>query len=613
MQSGYELIQKQFFFRKELMERVGWFIRLRWLFIVAGVLGSVGGHFFWPPIPLRCLLSIFLFIAGYNLIFFLLYLGLNTCRPTDEKAYVLFANCQIGFDLLALGWMIHFTGGIHSPFLFFILLHVIIAGILLSPASCFIYGLMILTVLGLIIYFQYIGVLAVQPVLFHNTLASPRPEMPQTLFLFAIDAALVLITAALTTSIKIGLRIKGRELLIASRDLEANNRKLNALYEMVKDMGSRTGLQELMDSATRNGVRIMGVKACAIKLLDDQRKKLRFASVYGLSGDYIAKGAVDVEKSVINRKIIEGQVVAVGRIQEQDQFQYPEDIQKEGIASMVCLPLRVEKMIFGVFCVYSDVSDAFAESDIRFFTLMSDLTALAIENLRSELNKTWFFQKTAHQLRSPMNAVHSMLRTLRKSSPGNGDFQREETIARCEKRLEVLGTMVGDLLGLGIHRAGSDPKKFHPVHIGQVVERLLPMYRTQAGEKGIAIEYAIQEPLPAVMGDDSLFEDLFGNLISNAVKYTSRGGLIDIAIRTEGSGRIRWDIQDTGIGIPDEELPHLFTEFFRGQNAKAVTEEGTGLGLVIVKEILDQLNGTIQVTSTVGKGTCMTLRLPAVQ
>ncbi|MBU0992767.1 MAG: GAF domain-containing protein [Proteobacteria bacterium] len=612
MQLGYELIKNQFFFRKELIERVGWFIRLRWMVVCVGLTGSVAGSLVWPPFPFQCFLAIFLFITAYNISFYLFYLRLNTSPPKDEKPYVFFTNFQIGFDLLALGLMIHFTGGIHSPFLFFIILHVIIAGILLSPPSSFIYGMIMLTYLGIEIFFQYMALLSPQPVLFQSMLSAHVPEMPQTLFLYLIYAAIVFATAALTTSIKVSLRVKGRELLSVSRYLDASNKKLNALYDMVKAMGMCTDLQELMDSATCHSSGIMGVKACAIKLLDDQKKKLRFVSTYGLSGDYIAKSEIDVEKSVINRRIIEGQVYASGRLQEKDQFQYPEDIQKEGIASMVCLPLRVEKRIFGVFCLYSGVLDAFEEGDIRFFTLISDLTALAIENLRSELTKTWFLQKTAHQLRAPLNAVQSMLRTLRKGYLGAIDPPKTDILIRCEKRIEALDNLISDLLELSIRRAGIDPKKFYPVNVAQMVDRLLPMYRAQADEKDVEIECTIQEPLSAVMGDNALFDDLFGNLISNAVKYTPKGGRIRIAIRTEDSGQMYWEIQDTGIGIPEEERSHLFTEFFRGQNARAITEEGTGLGLVIVREILNQLNGTIHITSTVGKGTCMILRMPSV-
>ncbi len=611
MRMGYELIKEQLFFRKELIERVAWFIHLRWLFVCAGFVGSIAGYLMWHPFPHIFFLTVFLCIAVYNIVFYRIYVKLSARPSQDEKTYALFAHSQIVLDLSALGLIIHFTGGVYSPFLFFILFHIIIAGILLSPASCFVYGGIMPAVLGTTVLLQHLGLLARRPVLFSSPSVVHASDT-QTLFLLIIDTAVILVTAALTTTIKISLRIKGRELLSVSKELTAQNKKLNALYELVKEMGMRTGLQELMDAATRQGTQIMGVKACAIKLLDDQRRKLRFVSTYGLSGDYIAKGTVDIEKSIINRKIIEGSVYAIGQIHEKDQFQYPEEMQKEGIASMVCLPLRVEKMIFGVFCVYSDIPNAFLESDIRFFSLMSDLTAIFIENLKSELNKTWFLQKTAHQLRSPLNAVHSMLKTMRKGYIGGIDPRQEETLMRCEKRIEGLGSLIGDLLGLSIRRAGMDQKKMVPVNIGQVVERLLLMYRAQADEKSINILHTIPESLPDVLGDNMLFDDLFTNLISNAVNYTQKGGSIQIAFQAEAPGRVRCVIKDTGIGIPEEEVPHLFTEFFRGQNAKATTEEGTGLGLVIVKEILDQLNGTIQVESTVGKGTCLTLRLPAV-
>ncbi len=609
MRMGYELIREQLFFRKELMERVIWFIRLRWLFVGAGFAGSTAGYLIWRPFPLFFFLGVFLFITFYNVIFYRIHVKLNAGPSQNEKTYTLFAHCQIALDLLTLGVIIHFTGGVYSPFLFFILFHIIIAGILLPPVSCFVYGGIMPAGLGLAILLQHLNLLDRQPVLFASTMAPPAPDR-QTLFLLIIHAAVILVIAALITTIKVSLRFKGRELLGVSKELTAQNKKLNALYELVKEMGLRTGLQELMDAATRQGTQIMGVKACAIKLLDDQRKRLRFVSTYGLSGDYIAKGTVDIEKSSINRKIIEGSVYAMGRIHEKDQFQYPEDMQKEGIASMVCLPLRVEKMILGVFCVYSDLPDAFQESDIRFFSLMSDLTAISIENLKSELNKTWFLQKTAHQLRSPLNAVHSMLRTMRKGYLGEIQPPQTESLVRCEKRIEALGDLITDLLGLSIRRASLDQKKMYPVHIGQVVERLLPMYRAQADEKHIALSHRIEAGLPAVMGDNTLFDDLFTNLISNAVKYTPNGGSVRIDIQADGPGRLRCEIQDTGIGIPAEEITHLFTEFYRGQNAKATTEEGTGLGLVIVKEILDKLNGTIQVESSVGQGTCMILRLP---
>jgi len=95
------------------------------------------------------------------------------------------------------------------------------------------------------------------------------------------------------------------------------------------------------------------------------------------------------------------------------------------------------------------------------------------------------------------------------------------------------------------------------------------------------------------------------------LKYTPSGGKIIVSLDAESDGRLCCRISDTGIGIPKENMPHLFSEFFRAENAKAFTEEGTGLGLVIVKEILDRLNGTIRINSEVGQGTEVCLFIPA--
>jgi signal transduction histidine kinase len=114
------------------------------------------------------------------------------------------------------------------------------------------------------------------------------------------------------------------------------------------------------------------------------------------------------------------------------------------------------------------------------------------------------------------------------------------------------------------------------------------------------------------MADEKLIEELFVNLISNAIKYTPKGGLVRVSLVKESNLHVRLEVQDSGIGIPEEDRSRLFTEFFRSKNAKAFTQDGTGLGLVIVKEILDFINGRIQVESEVGKGTRFIVRLPCI-
>jgi len=459
---------------------------------------------------------------------------------------------------------------------------------------------------------QYLGILSLAPVL-QGFIPFNIPSGPTELLVsYAVFTVAVLVTAFLTTSLKMSLRLKGRELLETSKELEASNRKLKALYEMLKKIGLSSDLQELMDLTTRSSAGIMGVKACSIKLLDEGRRKLKFASAYGLSEDYVSKGAVDIDKSPINRKIIEGSFFSVGKIEEKDYFQYPEDIRKEGIASMVCLPLRVEKMVLGVFCVYSDIYYNFEDEDIRFFSLISDLVALAIETLRSEMNKTWFLQKTAHQLRSPFSTIYSMIKVMNGGFLGPVNDKQKELLQRCIRRIEMLGDLVNDLLKLGIKRTDADRAIIHPVDGVTILNALVPLFETHAREKRLKIEFQIEPGLDQIMGDEKLLDELMTNLISNAIKYTPAGGKVEVHLSREDKNRIRLEVRDTGIGIPEEDRSRLFTEFFRAENAKSFCEEGTGLGLVIVKEIVDFLRGAVLIESKVGEGTTVCCLLPAI-
>jgi uncharacterized protein YigA (DUF484 family) len=615
-EAGYELVKQQVFFRKELIERVHWFIRVRWFAVAGALAGAWVLRLLEPKFPLLPFIFIALGIFLYNLIFRAACRKLDVSKGQEVRLFTAFAHIQISLDLLALYGMIYFTGGIYSPLLMFVIFHIIIAGLLLPPLACYLYSLSSLMATAGLVGLVRTGILPEQPILLQSSLFPnlllAQQSMKEVMLVFAFFGAAVLITAFLITTIRGSLWAKGQDLLKVSKDLDASNAKLTALYDLVKRMGMCSDLQELLDMATRSVASIMGVKGSSIKLLDETRKKLIFSSTYGLSENYLAKGTIDIEKSPINRRIIEGSFVAMGRIDEEDYFQYPEDIKKEGIASMVCLPLRVEKMPLGVFCMYSEISYDFNENDIKFFSLLSDLTALAIETLRGEINKTWFLQKAAHQLRSPFSAIYSLMKVLRKGYLGPVSEQQQDAILRCEKRLEILGTMVNDLLKLGIKRQHQDRATIQAVDGVKVLKALEELYGSPASEKGVALDFVIGESIPDLMADEKLLDELFGNLISNAIKYTPSGGKVRVSLAGAKEHRVRFEVSDTGIGIPEEDIPRLFTEFFRAENAKALAEGGTGLGLVIVKEILDFLGGSISVKSKVGEGTTLTCLLPSV-
>jgi two-component system sensor histidine kinase VicK len=256
------------------------------------------------------------------------------------------------------------------------------------------------------------------------------------------------------------------------------------------------------------------------------------------------------------------------------------------------------------------VTHDFNDEDVEFFLLMADLTALAIDNLRNELNKTWFLEKAAHQLRSPLNAIDTMLKTLRQGYLGATQSEQAKLIARCEQRIENLGKVIADLLDLGVKRTDLSKIEMHPVNIGDVLKPLVHLYQSQAAAKSLAFNCDIEEGLPNILAQEKLIDELLNNLISNAIKYTPSGGQVRIRVASASSDRVLCEVADTGIGIPAGDISRLFTEFFRSANARALTDEGTGLGLVIVKEILDRLRGTMAVNSTPGEGTRFTCYFP---
>jgi len=394
--------------------------------------------------------------------------------------------------------------------------------------------------------------------------------------------------------------------------MDFNKGKVTALYEFVKQIGLCSDLNELMDASTRSAATILEVKACSIKLLDDTRKHLTFASSYGLSEGYISRGPIDPDKSPINREVLQGSHFVIGNIEEKDYFQYSEDIKKEGISSMLCLPLKVENRIFGISCVYSEAPYRFAESDAELFSFITDITALTIENLRGGLTKSWFMMKAAHQLRSPLNAIYSMLKVILNRNLGGLNERQEQTLERCLRRIEILGKLINDLLKLGEKRIEAAKPKIYPVDSTKILRQVMDIFLSQASEKGLDLQYHIQGDLPKVAANEKILDELFTNLVSNAIKYTPKGGKVVVKLLQEGIYQIIFEVSDTGLGISEEDMPKLFTEFFRTESAKAFNEEGSGLGLVIVKEILDRIGGTVEVRSTVGKGTTFSCRLPAL-
>jgi len=239
----------------------------------------------------------------------------------------------------------------------------------------------------------------------------------------------------------------------------------------------------------------------------------------------------------------------------------------------------------------------------------AELVKTSAQLAELEARKSRFMRLAAHQLRAPLSAVRSLL------SVSLGEYElsaekRQELIHRASARTEQLLKLLGDLLALSRLRSTRvEAAEQELVAPDDMLDRVVALFRPQAGENGVAIHTDLHAGGATVLAAPDRLRDVFTNLVSNAVKYTPTGGRVTVTTRVDGSTMV-CEVADTGIGIPPEDQAHLFEEFFRASNAREFEQEGTGLGLSIIKEIAEAMGGSVGCESEVGKGTCFTLTLP---
>lgn len=218
-----------------------------------------------------------------------------------------------------------------------------------------------------------------------------------------------------------------------------------------------------------------------------------------------------------------------------------------------------------------------------------------------------FMRTVEHELRSPLGTIQSCLSAA--LEPSVQDHVRQDMVARAQRRSVSLIVLVNELLDLSYLKSEKVRYEMGSVHLGPLIEELSGSVSAQAADKGLTLETLVPPDLPPVRADRRGLEQVFTNLLSNALRYTPSGG--SVRVRAELlETRVLAQVADTGIGIPEKELPHIFEEFHRAENAKTFERVGTGLGLAIVKEIVEGHDGEIQVESVLGEGTTFSVYLP---
>jgi|GEM_PF-2674615 len=223
--------------------------------------------------------------------------------------------------------------------------------------------------------------------------------------------------------------------------------------------------------------------------------------------------------------------------------------------------------------------------------------------------KSRFISDISHEMRTPLTTIKLHSQLLRNQLPG----KQNRHLDIVEMEVDRQATLIKEILEFAKLDAGHLELHRRPIDLNSWGEIILTSYRLRAEEKGLTLTFTPAPSAPCVLADPHKIQQVLINLLANAIRHTPKGGNITVSIAESQAQERAWatiQIADTGVGIPAEELPHIFERFFRGAESRENQTPGAGLGLAIVKELVELHGGWVTVKSQVGVGTTFTIALP---
>lgn len=407
---------------------------------------------------------------------------------------------------------------------------------------------------------------------------------------------------------------------------EASRRtaELEAIADVSTALRAAHTVEEMLPIILEKAIEVAGGITGSIFLVEPETDEL------------VERGTYPVSDGLLRRRHgfgegITGHVASTGEIYVTDNLRQDpifhlltgEGERLRGIKGSISLPLRTQERIVGVMHIGLAPKHAFTEVGTRLLTAISEIAGSALDramimetlemrveartrelaeaNLRlQELDrlKSKFVSDVSHELRTPITNLSLYLDLFKQGRPD----KHAKYLEVLSQQAERLTHLIEDILNLSRLELGRDKVEFAPVDFNTVVERVVAAYKPWIEATELALTLSLEDDLPPVMGERNQLAQVINNLLANAINYTLAGRIDLKSYWDEKRGQVCLSVSDTGPGIVEEDLEHLFDRFYRGQLASQSNIPGTGLGLAIVKEIVDLHGGTIEVHSEVDKG-----------
>ncbi len=425
-----------------------------------------------------------------------------------------------------------------------------------------------------------------------------------------------------------------------------------ALYEIARAVNSTLEVRGVLQSIVESVTKAVGAKGCAVLLLTTEKGQLTHSADYGLSREYVQKGPV--RPTHILTEFADGKNVLMVDVSADARVEYREEAIREGIVSMLSVPMMLGEELVGVLRIYASESRSYSAEEIDFLRAAANLGALALDRAetheaiakanelliqearelaRLEVSREYLHGRlrevarelikleegrkdllrlvyvAGHDLKAPLAAVQAYMAVVLEGYAGEIPDKVLKILKRSSTRVMQMIELISNIMDLSRLEAGQLISELKETSMESVIKNSLEVVAVEAQQKEIALKKELPQPLPKVRGDELRLQQVLTNLLVNAVTYTPSGGLVTLRVK-EKPDEILIEVLDTGIGIPPQDMPHLFDEFFRGSNVEV---PGTGLGLAIVKRIVEAHGGRVWAESPcpeTGQGSRFSFTLP---